>query len=191
LLSTEKNLEKLRLSFPQPVSDCVHDAYFVFSILRALDQVDAMKSETPMLGTAKPLDYDAARKARLPPEGSTVEHVTKELVERLEGLPVWGHPRSQLNVVAPPSIASSVGALLPSIYNPNFLLPGKATTSGSTSQGGWASVRKMSWRFPRTSKTTSGWTCSRKKLGRRLKEESGLQLSSPPWEPLTRSASMI
>ena len=29
---------------PQPVSDPVHDGYVVFSILRALDQVDALKS---------------------------------------------------------------------------------------------------------------------------------------------------
>ncbi len=36
-------LESLRQAFPQPVSDPVHDAYFVFSILRALDQVDALK----------------------------------------------------------------------------------------------------------------------------------------------------
>ena len=35
-------LEKLRGQFPQPVSNPVHDAYFVFSILRALDQVDAL-----------------------------------------------------------------------------------------------------------------------------------------------------
>jgi hypothetical protein len=43
-------LTSLRQSFPQPVSDRVHDAYFVFSISRALDQVDAMKSVSPLLG---------------------------------------------------------------------------------------------------------------------------------------------
>ena len=32
-------LDQIRQNFPQPVSDQVHDAYFVFSILRALDQV--------------------------------------------------------------------------------------------------------------------------------------------------------
>ena len=40
----------LRQAFPQPVSDRVHDAYFVFSFLRALDQLDAMKSASPLLG---------------------------------------------------------------------------------------------------------------------------------------------
>ena len=39
-----KLVKSLRRAFPQPVSDREHDAYFVFSIMRALDQVDAMKS---------------------------------------------------------------------------------------------------------------------------------------------------
>ena len=121
-------LKKLLLSFPQPVSDRVHDAYFVFAILRALDQVDSMKSEIPLLGTTQPLDYEAAQRARLPTEGSTVEQVTEELVQRLQGLPIWGHPRTQHNVVPPASIPSIIGALLPSIYNPNLV-------SDDTSQG--------------------------------------------------------
>ena len=35
-------VSQLRTAFPAPVSDRVHDAYFVFSFLRALDQVDAL-----------------------------------------------------------------------------------------------------------------------------------------------------
>ena len=50
-------------AFPAPVSDQMHDAYFVFSIMRALDQVDAMKSEVPMLGHSQALDYAAAEQA--------------------------------------------------------------------------------------------------------------------------------
>ena len=42
-------LAHLREAFPAPVSDRKHDAYFVFSILRALDQVDDLKSEVPLL----------------------------------------------------------------------------------------------------------------------------------------------
>ena len=33
-------LEHIRRAFPQPVSDPIHDSYFVHSIMRALDQVD-------------------------------------------------------------------------------------------------------------------------------------------------------
>lgn len=111
----------LRQAFPQPVSDRVHDAYFVFSFLRALDQLDGMKSVSPLLGQPVVLDYDAARQSCVEESPQTLEHVTKTLVERLSGLFIWGHPRAQINVVPPPTIASIIGGLLPSIYNPNLV----------------------------------------------------------------------
>lgn len=114
-------LDQIRLSFPQPVSDRIHDAYFVFSILRALDQIDGMKSEVPILGQPRPLDYEQSRLARIADEPSTVEAVTTELVRQFEGLPIWGHPRAQMNVVPCSSIASIIGVLLPAIYNPNLV----------------------------------------------------------------------
>lgn len=113
-------LERLRQAFPQPVSDPVHDAYFVFSILRALDQVDALKSQTPILGEAVDPDYRRAVVSRVEETGKSVEEVTRELVQYLEGMFIWGHPRSQVNVVPPPSIASIIGMLLPAVYNPNL-----------------------------------------------------------------------
>ena len=39
--------------------------------------------------------------------------VIPELVKYLEGMFIWGHPRSQINVVPNPSTASIVGMLLP------------------------------------------------------------------------------
>lgn len=111
----------LRQSFPKPVSDRVHDAYFVFSFLRALDQVDAMKSVQPLLGNPVALDYAAARKSRIEDEPQTLEEVTVGLVEYLSGMFIWGHPRSQVNVVPSPTIPSIIGGLLPSIYNPNLV----------------------------------------------------------------------
>ena len=116
-----QQLDEIRKGFPQPVSDPVHDSYFVFSILRALDQLDDMKSEIPILGKTRELDYEQALEAKLPPEGSSIESVTRELVEQLEGLPIFGHPRAQVNVVAPPTISSIIGALIPAIYNPNLV----------------------------------------------------------------------
>ena len=114
-------LARIREAFPAPVSDRMHDAYFVFSILRALDQVDAMKSEVPLLGQPQVLDYGAAERATLPEEGQSVEEVAGRLVGTLEGMPIWGHPRTQINVVPPPSIPSIIGSLLPAIYNPNLV----------------------------------------------------------------------
>ena len=114
-------LARIRDAFPVPVSDRMHDAYFVFSILRALDQVDDMKSEVPLLGRPQTLDYAAAEQAALPEEGRSVEEVARELVGALEGMPIWGHPRTQINVVPPPSIPSIIGSLLPAIYSPNLV----------------------------------------------------------------------
>lgn len=111
----------LRQAFPQPVSDRVHDAYFVFSFLRALDQLDAMKSASPLLGEPAVLDYEAAKRSRIDDGPQPLEQVTQMLVEHLSGLFIWGHPRAQINVVPPPTIASVIGGLLPSIYNPNLV----------------------------------------------------------------------
>lgn len=113
-------LGKLRSAFPSPVSDPVHDGYVVFSLLRALDQVDALKTQAPILGSPTEPDFDAAQAARMALEGRTVEEVVPELVRCLRGMMIWGHPRSQVNVIAHPSIASIVGVVLPSMYNPNL-----------------------------------------------------------------------
>ena len=112
---------QLRTAFPAPVSDRVHDAYFVFSFLRALDQVDALKSAAPMLGTPVELDYAAARLKTMADDPTTLESVTAELVQYLSGMFIWGHPRAQINVVPSPTIPSIIGGLLPSIYNPNLV----------------------------------------------------------------------
>lgn len=111
----------MRREFPQPVSDRVHDAYVAFSVLRALDRVDALKSAAPILGSPVTLDFDAARQSRVAESAEPLEDVVSSLVEHLEGMFIWGHPRSQINVVSHPSIASIIGVLLASTYNPNLV----------------------------------------------------------------------
>jgi glutamate/tyrosine decarboxylase-like PLP-dependent enzyme len=113
-------LDKLRVAFPQPVSDRVHDSYLVHSFLRALDRVDDMKSALPRLGGEVTLDYDQARQSRLREDPSTVEEVTAEIVRYFEGMTIYGHPRQQQNVVPPPTIPGVIGTLLASLYNPNL-----------------------------------------------------------------------
>ena len=113
-------LDKIRLTFPQPVSDPIHDSYFVHSIMRALDQVDALKTHLPMLGDIIPGDFEAARHTTLPETMSSVENVTADLVSYLRGMSIFGHPRTQQNVVPPPTIPSVIGVLIASLYNPNI-----------------------------------------------------------------------
>jgi glutamate/tyrosine decarboxylase-like PLP-dependent enzyme len=113
-------LERLRKAFPQPTSDPVHDAYMVYSISRALDVVDDLKSAAPILGSPVELDWQGAKASRVADEGQTLEEVIPELAGYMNGMINWGHPRCQVNVVTVPSIASIIGVLLPSVYNPNL-----------------------------------------------------------------------
>ena len=113
-------LEQIRLAFPQPVSDPIHDSYFVHSIMRALDQVDGLKTQLPILGSVVSGDFEQARKATMPARMSSVEHVTADLVSYLRGMTIFGHPRTQQNVVPPPTISSLIGVLLASLHNPNL-----------------------------------------------------------------------
>lgn len=117
-------LVELRQAFPQPVSDPVHDAFFVYSIFSALDKVDALKGQVPILG--KPVlslaaEFEQAPQRRLAADPISVKESIERLVKYLEGMTVFGHPRSQVNVIGVSSIPSIVGALLPTIYNPNLV----------------------------------------------------------------------
>src|SRR4029453_11172976 len=116
----EQQLHALRRAFPAPVSDPVHDGYVVFSLLRTLDRVDAMKSQAPILGVPREPDYASAASASIPNQPATLEEVIPQLVHCLDGMLITGHPRSQANVIPHPSIASIVGVVLPSMYNPNL-----------------------------------------------------------------------
>ena len=88
--------------------------------MRALDQVDALKSHLPMLGDVVPGDFEKARGAVLPDTMSSVEDVTAELVGYLRGMTIFGHPRTQQNVIPPTTIPSLIGVLLASLHNPNI-----------------------------------------------------------------------
>ena len=120
MTSYRDNLNILRRAFPQPVSDQEHDAWFVFSVLRALDRVDKMKSQRPILGDPKEVNFAAAIETRISDAMSTVELVSRDLVDHLEGMFIWGHPGAQVNVISPPCIPGILGTLLPAIYNPNL-----------------------------------------------------------------------
>lgn len=113
-------LGHIRKAFPQPVSDRVHDSYFVHSFMRAVEAVDTLKTGRPILGERGKLDYTVARNSRLEEKGSSVETVAQELVQYCSGLTLWGHPQAQQNVVPPVTISSLIGVLLSSLYNPNL-----------------------------------------------------------------------
>lgn len=116
----QQRLAALRQAFPAPVSDQVHDGYVAFSLLRMLDRVDGLKSQAPILGTPRDPDYVAAAQASMTETSQSLEAVIPQLVSVLDGMLITAHPRSQVNVVASPSLASVMGVVLPSMYNPNL-----------------------------------------------------------------------
>ena len=113
-------LTEIRQTFPQPTSDAIHNSYFVHSIMRALDQVDALKTDLPILGEVIPGDFEGARAAVLPETMASVEDITADLVSYLRGMAISGHPRTQQNVMPPATIPSQIGVMLASLYNPNL-----------------------------------------------------------------------
>ncbi len=117
----ERVVTELAAAFPRPVSDRMHDAYFVFSFLRTLDQVDELKSARPLLGEPVDVEYGPAQNSRVGNEPQAPEDVTRQLVDYLRGMFILGHPQTQINVGPSPTIPSIIGGLLPSIYNPNLV----------------------------------------------------------------------
>jgi hypothetical protein len=94
-------LPQVRDLFPAPRSDAARDAAFVQAVAMGLEQVDALKTQRPYLGERKALDYAAARRATLPDRVSTLNEVIPAVADYLQGLVIWGHPRTQENVIPP------------------------------------------------------------------------------------------
>jgi len=116
-------LQKLRMDFPQPFSDDYQDAYFVVSIMKALNDVDALKSNKPILGGDGSCQSRilANIPAEVSEEGKSVEQVIEMIVSSLEGMPLWAHPLCQAEIIPPTTIPSIIGTLLPAIFHANLL----------------------------------------------------------------------
>ena len=114
-------LAKVRAGFPVPISDPLHDAYFVQSVARALDRVDEFKSGQPYLGVPLTLDYESARAAKSPEQMSSLETVIASMADYLQGHVIWGHPHTQEQVIPPTTTVSILGQMFGALYNPNIL----------------------------------------------------------------------
>jgi len=114
-------LAQVRLAFPQPTSDRIHDAYFSHLMTHALDRIDDMKGDSPFLGRHGQVDYAAAQRARMTEGMSPQEQVIAEVASYLEGMPIWSHPDTQENVTPPTTIPSIAGLMSAAIYNPNII----------------------------------------------------------------------
>ena len=114
-------LEQLKTCFPVPVSNPIMDGYFVHTISNFLDYVDKLKSAAPLLGGGRKSHYELSFDERFPENMSSVEQVTKLLVDYCRGMTIWSHPNVQANVVPPSTISSIIAAIAGAIYNPNII----------------------------------------------------------------------
>lgn len=114
-------LEQLKTYFPSPVSNPIMDGYFVHTLARFLDLIDALKGSAPVLGHRPESLYEDSRSTVFPSEGASLEDLTQHIARFCEGMVVWSHPNAQANVVPPPTIASITAFLAAAIYNPNII----------------------------------------------------------------------
>ncbi len=114
-------LEQLKNSFPSPISNPVMDGYFVHTLSRFLDRVDDLKSAAPVLGRGRPGRYQQDLEEGFPEEMQSVEEVAAELVDFCRGMPVWGHPNSQVNVIPSATIPSITAVMAAALLNPNII----------------------------------------------------------------------
>jgi glutamate/tyrosine decarboxylase-like PLP-dependent enzyme len=114
-------LEELKTCFPSPVSNPIMDGYFVHAISQFLDRVDDLKSAVPILGLGQPGRYNHSQTVDFPEDMSSVAELTRTLVDYCRGMPVWGHPNSQVNVVPATSISGIMAFMAAAIFNPNII----------------------------------------------------------------------
>jgi L-2,4-diaminobutyrate decarboxylase len=114
-------LEQLKTRFPSPVSNPMMDGYFVHTLSRFLDRVDDLKSAAPILGQGQPADYCQHHESCFPENLSTVEDITRLLVDYCRGMTIWNHPNCQVNVISSASIPSITAMTAAAMYNPNII----------------------------------------------------------------------
>jgi len=114
-------LEHLKNGFPHPISNPVLDGYFVHTLSRFLDRVDDLKSAAPLLGRGQQGRYQQIQEIGFPEEMHSVEEVTRDIVDYCRGMPVWGHPNSQVNVIPSATIPSITAIVAAALLNPNII----------------------------------------------------------------------
>lgn len=124
----EKELQRLRGVFPAPDPDPVADDALAHEIADAVRQALRLKTAAPRLATSveeRPAETAEHLASDWPIPAKGIAAVVQELREYLAGLPLETHPRNQVNVNAQPSTAAIIGALLPTLFNPNLTSDGR------------------------------------------------------------------
>jgi len=91
-LRYEKVVQAARAAFPSPVKDGASDGRFSRLFADALHVFGMLRSGKTFWGKRAPLDYGAARKARMANPMGDARKVVRETAGYLEGMYNWSHP---------------------------------------------------------------------------------------------------
>jgi glutamate/tyrosine decarboxylase-like PLP-dependent enzyme len=123
-----ERLKVLETFFPSPWKEPHEDSRFEEAFRAAVEAVNQLKHEPqseegliPSLGGPARPEYTSCRDAAMCKEMGSLGDVILELVRFFDGMPHWNHPLALLNVTPPANTASTIGAMLSGIFNPNII----------------------------------------------------------------------
>ncbi len=111
-------IDDIRTLFPRPKGE---EEKILELIKMFLNKIENKKHGT-FIGKKKEIDYEALIKNAVFSEQMLSEKdVIDQITELYEGVPLWGHPKTQVNVVPPPTSISIAAAALAARFNENSI----------------------------------------------------------------------
>lgn len=117
----EDILNDVRQFFPSPIYDYLQTVHFSQLINRTLNKINQMKTTLPFYGKREALNYEAIKNSSIPKGISTLEEITDDLSNYLQGHLNWANPKVQKNVINPVTIYSIVAKIITSLGNANLV----------------------------------------------------------------------
>ena len=112
------SIDSIRELFSKPKGD---EDKLLRILQRFLEKIDKQKHGT-FIGKKRKINYEELmKKATFSTEMSSEDEVIERIVGLYDGVPLWGHPQTQINVVPPPTTISICAATLAARYNENSI----------------------------------------------------------------------
>jgi len=113
----EDILNDVRQFFPSPIYDYLQTVHFSQLINRTLNKINQMKTTLPFYGKREALNYEAIKNSSIPKGISTLEEITDDLSNYLQGHLNWANPKVQKNVINPVTFSSIITKIITSLGN--------------------------------------------------------------------------
>lgn len=123
------HLEQLRAGFPSPWDEEKKDQLFENAFKKAVELLNEKKHSPrgklrwrSYLGNNPSVpDYQSSYEETMSQEMIHYDEVVQKLITLFEGMPIWNHPQTMINVVPPSNTAAILGATLAEIFSPNII----------------------------------------------------------------------